>query len=65
MGYYHFKKPLKPGDKIIFDDMIHYTMVKTNTFNGVQLPSIGTVDKDRNFSLIKSFGYQDYKNRLS
>jgi len=65
MGDYSFSEPLKPGDRIVFDDMIHYTMVKTTTFNGVNLPSIGIWDKDHTFRLIRSFGYEDYKTRLS
>ncbi|MBX2842822.1 MAG: carboxynorspermidine decarboxylase [Flammeovirgaceae bacterium] len=65
MGDYSFKKPLEIGDKIIFDDMIHYTMVKNNTFNGVNLPSIGILTEEGDFKLIKSFGYTDYKERLS
>ena len=65
MGEWSFDKTLKPGDKIIFWDMIHYTMVKTTTFNGVQHPSIGIWTKDGEFRLIKKFGYEDYKNRLS
>lgn len=65
MGDYYFEHPLSVGDKLIFDDMIHYTMVKTNTFNGVGLPSIGVVDCKNKFRLIRSFGYEDYKNRLS
>jgi carboxynorspermidine decarboxylase len=65
MGPYFFDDPLEPGDKIVFDDMIHYTMVKTNTFNGVRLPSIGIIDQNKQFRLIKSFGYGEYRNRLS
>ena len=65
MGDYQFDKPLEIGDKIIFDDMIHYTMVKTNTFNGVNLPSIGIINKNGKFNLVKKFGYLDYKRRLS
>jgi carboxynorspermidine decarboxylase len=65
MGNYSFRKPLRVGDKIIFEDMIHYTMVKTNTFNGVKLPSIGNFRSDGKFELIKDFGYEDYKRRLS
>lgn len=65
MGYYHFQHKLNIGDHIVFDDMIHYTMVKTNTFNGVPLPAIGILKTDGNFELIKEFGYTDYKNRLS
>jgi len=65
MGNFHFEKPLQVGDKLIFDDMIHYTMVKTNTFNGVGLPSIGRVNSNDQFHLIQSYGYEDYKSRLS
>lgn len=56
---------LKIGDKIIFEDMIHYTMVKTTTFNGVTHPSIGIWDKNDKLNIVKTFGYEDYKNRLS
>ncbi|MBR9999504.1 MAG: carboxynorspermidine decarboxylase, partial [Cyclobacteriaceae bacterium] len=65
MGDYSFEEPLKPGDRIIFDDMIHYTMVKTTTFNGVPHPSIGIWQADQSFRLVRSFGYEDYKARLS
>ncbi len=65
MSNFHFEQPLEIGDKIIFDDMIHYTMVKTNTFNGVKLPSIGILKSDGSFKLVKDFGYEDYKSRLS
>ena len=65
MGEWSFEKELKPGDRIIFWDMIHYTMVKTTTFNGVHHPSIGIWEKDGSFRLIRQFGYEDYKNRLS
>ena len=65
MGEWSFEKELKPGDRIIFLDMIHYTMVKTTTFNGVHHPSIGIWTTQGEFKLIKEFGYEDYKNRLS
>jgi carboxynorspermidine decarboxylase len=65
MGEWSFEKELKPGDRIIFLDMIHYTMVKTTTFNGVRHPSIGIWTLDNKFRLIRKFGYEDYKNRLS
>jgi carboxynorspermidine decarboxylase len=65
MGDWSFDRELKSGDKIIFLDMIHYTMVKTTTFNGVQHPSIGIWTLDNKFRLIRKFGYDDYKNRLS
>ena len=65
MGNWSFDKELKPGDKIIFDDMIHYTTVKTTMFNGVNHPSIGIWNPESGFKLIKKFNYQDYKSRLS
>ncbi|MFW5752091.1 MAG: carboxynorspermidine decarboxylase, partial [bacterium] len=65
MGNWSFDRELKRGDKIIFDDMIHYTMVKTTTFNGVQHPSIGIWNDQKGFMLVREFGYNDYKKRLS
>lgn len=65
MGDWSFDKELAIGDKIIFDDMIHYTMVKTTTFNGVAHPSIAILNRDKQFHIVKEFGYEDYKNRLS
>lgn len=65
MGDYSFDKPLQIGDLLIFEDMIHYTMVKTTTFNGVNLPSIGIWKADDSFQLVKSFGYESFKDRLS
>lgn len=64
MGPYSFPNPLKEGDTIVFDDMMHYTMVKTTTFNGVNLPNIGIWKENNTFELIKSFGYEEYKARL-
>ena len=63
VGDYSFREPLKPGDKLIFTDMAHYTMVKNNTFNGINLPSIAIYD-DGKITTIKKFGYEDYKRRL-
>ena len=65
IGDYSFDKPLKVGDKIILEDMIHYTMVKTTTFNGIKLPSIIIKNKDNYYKVIKNFCYNDYKSRLS
>ncbi len=65
MGDYSFDKELKVGDKVVFDDMIHYTMVKTTFFNGVKHPSIGIKHADGHFSLLRQFGYEDYKGKLS
>lgn len=64
-GDWSFEQPLQPGDRIIFEDMIHYTMVKTTMFNGVSHPSIGIWTKDNGFQLVREFGYEDYKGRLS
>ncbi len=65
IGPYYFEHPLEPGDKMVFDDMIHYTMVKTNTFNGVKLPAIAIIRQNGKIEIIREFGYQDFKSRLS
>ncbi|WP_304544109.1 carboxynorspermidine decarboxylase [Sulfurimonas microaerophilic] len=65
MGDYSFDEPLKIGDKIIFEDQIHYTFVKNTTFNGIALPSLAIKRKDGTIEVIKQFGYDDYKGRLS
>jgi carboxynorspermidine decarboxylase len=65
MGDYSFDTPLKIGDKIIFEDQMHYTMVKSTTFNGIPLPSIAIKRKNGEVELIKEFGYEEFKNRLS
>ncbi len=65
MGDYSFKKPLKIGDTIIFEDQIHYTFVKNTTFNGIKLPSLVILRKNGDKEIIKEFGYEEYKNRLS
>jgi len=62
---YSFEQPLKVGEKIIFEDMIHYTMVKTSTFNGVTHPSIAILRADGKLDVVRKFGYKDYKRRLS
>jgi len=65
MGDWSFDKELKIGDRIVFDDMIHYTMVKTTMFNGVSHPGIGMWTTGNEFKMIREFGYDDYKNRMS
>jgi carboxynorspermidine decarboxylase len=65
MGDYSFDTPLHVGEKIIFEDQIHYTFVKNTTFNGIQLPSLAILRKDGRLDVIKEFGYEEYKNRLS
>lgn len=65
MNEYSFEKPLRIGQKVVLEDMIHYTMVKTTTFNGVTHPSICIAREDGRVDVIRKFGYRDYKNRLS
>ncbi|MBO4400715.1 MAG: carboxynorspermidine decarboxylase [Selenomonadaceae bacterium] len=65
IGEYSFDKPLSAGDEIIFRDMAIYTMVKNNTFNGAKLPAIYAKNLRGDLTLIKNFGYDDFKNRLS
>lgn len=65
MDAYSFEKELKAGDRLVFWDMIHYTMVKTTTFNGVQHPSICIWHKDGTLEIVRKFSYEDFKNRLS
>ncbi|BDH63080.1 carboxynorspermidine decarboxylase [Lysinibacillus sp. PLM2] len=65
IGDYSFDAPLKAGDKIVFTDMAHYTMVKNHMFNGVNLPSICLYNEDEGVKVIRQFGYEDYRNRLS
>ncbi|GAA7227578.1 carboxynorspermidine decarboxylase [Helicobacter pylori] len=62
MGSFSFEAPLKRGDKIVFQDMLHYTIVKNNSFNGVPLPSLAKLDQ-QGFKILKNFSYEDYKNR--
>lgn len=65
IGDYSFKEPLKIGDKLIFCDMAIYSMVKNNTFNGINLPSIVKYSEENGVEIIKEFGYEDFKGRLS
>jgi carboxynorspermidine decarboxylase len=65
MAEYSFNEPLQIGQQIILEDMIHYTMVKTTTFNGVKHPSICIWKKDQSLEIVKTFTYEDFKTRLS
>ena len=62
---FHFEKELKEGDSIIFEDMMHYTFVKSSTFNGVPLPAISVFKSSGALIIQREFSYQDFKNRLS
>ena len=64
MGDWRFDHELKVGDEVIFEDMIHYTTVKTNTFNGITHPSIGMLRCDGKLEILRRFGYEDYRNRM-
>lgn len=65
MGDYSFEVPLEVGSRVIFEDQIHYTFVKSTTFNGIKLPSLALKKRDGNIEIVRDFGYVDYKNRLS
>ncbi|MDO6568385.1 carboxynorspermidine decarboxylase [Alteromonas sp. 1_MG-2023] len=62
---YSFDAPLKAGDRVQFEDMMHYTMVKTSFFNGVEHPAIGILRKNGEFEIVRQFTYEDFKGRLS
>ena len=64
MGDWSFDEPLKVGDKLIFEDMIHYTIVKTTMFNGIPHPSLAMWSKEDKLVMFRTFGYEDYKNRM-
>ena len=64
IGVFSFDEPLKPGQKLLFGDMAIYTMVKNNTFNGMPLPDIVYVDAGGSWKTIRTFGYDDFKQRL-
>lgn len=65
VGDWSFEKPLKPGDILTFEDMNHYTTVKTNMFNGIQHPALYLQRNDRTIECLRCYTYEDYKNRMS
>ena len=65
IGDYSFDEPLEIGDRLCFEDMAIYSMVKNNTFNGMPLPDIAILHTDGSYEVVKSFGYEDFKERLS
>jgi carboxynorspermidine decarboxylase len=66
MGDYSFKQPLQIGQRLLFDDMSHYTMVKTTTFNGIGLPAIALWNSETDaLRIVREFTYEDFKTRLS
>jgi len=64
MGYWQFNHELLVGEQIVFEDMIHYTTVKTNTFNGITHPSIGMLHTDGTLEILRRFTYEDYRSRM-
>nr|WP_208619471.1 MULTISPECIES: carboxynorspermidine decarboxylase [Paenibacillus] len=65
IGDYSFPEPLKYGDKLVFLDMAHYSMVKNHMFNGVNLPAIASYNEEEGLKVIREFEYNDFSNRLS
>jgi carboxynorspermidine decarboxylase len=65
MGDWSFDEELQIGDRIVFEDMIHYTVVKTTFFNGILHPDLCLWREDGTLETIRRFGYEDYKNRMS
>lgn len=64
MGMWRFDHELQVGEKVIFEDMLHYTTVKTNTFNGITHPAIGMLKSDGKLEILRRFGYEDYRERM-
>jgi carboxynorspermidine decarboxylase len=65
VGDWSFDEPLAIGDKIVFEDMIHYTIVKTTMFNGISHPSLALWTKEQKLEIYREFDYNDYKSRMS
>ena len=64
-GDWAFDRDLRTGDRVVFEDMIHYTMVKTTMFNGVAHPAIAIAHRDGSLEVVREFGYEDFRNRMS
>ncbi|MGL4396017.1 MAG: carboxynorspermidine decarboxylase [Hyphomicrobium sp.] len=64
IGEYSFDNPLKPGDTLIFTDMMQYSFVKNNTFNGVPLPSLSVLGRDGSYRVVRAYGYDEFRRRL-
>lgn len=65
MGSWSFDHELQAGERIVFEDMIHYTMVKTNMFNGIHHPAIALWTADGKAEIFRQFSYEDYRDRMS
>ena len=64
MSYWKFSAPLKLGTRVVFEDMIHYTTVKTNMFNGITHPAIAMLHENGELDVLKQYIYEDYRNRM-
>ena len=64
MGYWRFLNGLDVGDSVIFEDMLHYTTVKTNMFNGITHPAVALAREDGTLEMLRVFGYEDYRSRM-
>ena len=64
MGRWQFDHELKVGENVIFEDMIHYTTVKTNMFNGITHPSLALAHTDGELEVLRQYGYEDYRSRM-
>ena len=64
MGYWRFPAPLRVGDTVTFEDMIHYTTVKTNMFNGIDHPAIVLLHESGQAEVLRSYTYEDYRDRM-
>ena len=64
MGFWIFDHELKVGENVIFEDMLHYTTVKTNMFNGISHPAIALARLDGNLEILREYCYEDYKKRM-
>jgi carboxynorspermidine decarboxylase len=65
IGEYSFQEPLKAGDRLVFGDMLQYSFVKNNTFNGTPLPDIALLHEDGGYEVVRRFGYGDFRGRLA
>lgn len=64
LGYWHFDHALEIGENIIFEDMLHYTTVKTNMFNGITHPDIALLHPNNELEILRQYAYEDYKQRM-
>ena len=64
MGFWHFDHALQVGEEVVFEDMIHYTTVKTNMFNGISHPALAMLHEDGTLELLRQFTYEDYRDRM-